>query len=145
MLPYPHTYVVSAAGAASGTVSLTAPKLPALDSAAPAEFGGPGDRWSPETLVCAAVADCLVLTFRAISRASKFEWQDLGCRTEGVLDRIDGVARFTRFTTFVTLKVAASADVARARQILEKSERGCLIANSLSAERALVVEISIGS
>jgi organic hydroperoxide reductase OsmC/OhrA len=145
MLPYPHTYVVNAAGAASGAVSLTATNLPDLESAAPAEFGGPGDQWSPETLVCAAVADCLVLTFRAMARASKFEWQDISCRTEGILDRVDGVARFSRFTTSVTLKVMAGVDIVKAQQLLERSERGCLIANSLSAERSLVVDVLVGS
>jgi organic hydroperoxide reductase OsmC/OhrA len=116
-----------------------------LESAAPAEFGGPGDQWSPETLVCAAVADCLVLTFRAMARASKFEWQDISCRTEGILDRVDGVARFSRFTTSVTLKVMAGVDIVKAQQLLERSERGCLIANSLSAERSLVVDVLVGS
>ena len=71
MHPYPHRYTVTAADAASGNLSLSSPGLADIASAPPVEFNGPGDRWSPETLLCAAVAGCLVLTFRAIARASR--------------------------------------------------------------------------
>ena len=93
----PHRYRVSAAVEAESAVQLTSNGLPALESAAPAEFGGPGDKWSPETLLVAAVADCFILTFKAIARASKFSWVSLSCAVEGTLDTID---RLTQFTTF---------------------------------------------
>jgi peroxiredoxin-like protein len=144
MHPFPHTYAASAAGTASGTVSLASPGLSNLDSAAPAEFGGPGDLWSPETMLCAALADCFVLTFRAVARAARLEWQRLECKTEGILDRVDGVSRFTRYTTFATLTVPAGTDAAKARQLLEKAEHGCLIANSVTGERELVIQIALG-
>ena len=50
----------AAAVAESGDVELTAEGLPPLRSAAPAEFGGPGNRWSPETLPVDLVADIAV-------------------------------------------------------------------------------------
>ena len=46
MQPFPHHYTVEARGTAAGDVELTAPGLPRLRSASPAEFDGPGDRWS---------------------------------------------------------------------------------------------------
>jgi len=141
MHPYPHTYVVSASGADSGAVELQSQGLPGLSTAAPPEFDGPGGVWSPETLLCASVANCLVLTFRAIARASRFEWSAIECRTEAVLDKVDGVSRFTRYTSHVKLRVPAGADPARAHQLLEKAERGCLVANSLLGERVLVVSL----
>ncbi len=57
MRALPHRYVISAAAAPNGEVALTGQSLPPLRSRPPAEFGGPGDRWSPETLVVAAVAE----------------------------------------------------------------------------------------
>ncbi|NUM89599.1 MAG: hypothetical protein HUU37_10375 [Bdellovibrionales bacterium] len=50
MHPFPHHYSVSAVARPDGTVPLSSPGLPELPSAAPREFDGPGDRWSPETL-----------------------------------------------------------------------------------------------
>ena len=57
MQELPHRYVVSAAAGADGDVELTAAGLPALVSAPPAEFGGSGDRWSPETLLTVSFAE----------------------------------------------------------------------------------------
>ena len=97
---------------------------------------------SASLLLCAALADCFVLTFRAIARASKFEWQDLSCRVEGVLERFEGVAQFTGFTTHAVLRVPAGADRARAQALMDKAEKGCLIANSVRGTRHLVAEVA---
>jgi organic hydroperoxide reductase OsmC/OhrA len=139
--PYPHLYTASAAARPSGSVSVTSPRLPEIATAPPAEFDGPGDAWSPETLFIAAIADCFILTFRAVASGSKFEWTGLTCRVEGVLDRAEGVTQFTRYTTFATLEIPQAGDVAKARTLLEKAEHRCLVANSLRGTRALVAEV----
>lgn len=142
MHPYPHHYQAGASGAADGAVQLTSPGLPTLASAPPPEFDGPGGAWSPETLLVAALADCFILTFRAIARASKYEWLGLECSVEGVLERGASGASFTRFSTKAKLRVPAGADVERAKVLLEKAEKGCLIANSVSGTRHLDSEIT---
>jgi organic hydroperoxide reductase OsmC/OhrA len=134
-------YVAGAAGQPSGSVTVTSPRLPDLTTAPPAEFDGPGDLWSPETLFCAAIADCYILTFRAIARASGLEWSSLSCKVEGVLDRVDRVTRFTAIRTHATLEVPGSGDHAKARSLLEKSEHACLVTNSLNGKRTLIAEV----
>jgi organic hydroperoxide reductase OsmC/OhrA len=118
--------------------------LPTLQTAPPAEFDGPGDRWSPETLLCAAVADCFVLSFRAVARASKLDWTGLECKVEAKLDRVDGRTFFTELTVHASLNVPAGTDPARATKLLEKAEHVCLITNSLVAERQLVPTVHVG-
>lgn len=142
MHPYPHKYSISATGTATSTVTVSAAGLPDIATAPPVEFDGPGDQWSPEGLLCAALADCFILTFRAIARVSKFEWHDLSCRVEGVLERFEGVAQFTGFTTHATLRVSTGADTARAQALMDKAEKGCLIANSVRGTRHLVAEVT---
>jgi len=110
----------------------------------PPEFDGPGGHWSPETLLVAAVADCFTLSFRSIAKGSRFEWRELAAEVHGLLERNDGVARFTRFDTRARLVVPAGADPARARMLMEKAEKICLISNSLSAARHLECEIVEG-
>jgi organic hydroperoxide reductase OsmC/OhrA len=141
MQPLPHTYVASAAGPASGNVAVASPGLPGLVTAPPAEFGGPGDLWSPETLFCAAIADCYILTFRAVARGSAFAWTRLDCRVEATLERVERVTRFTAYTTHARLAVAPGSDHEKARALLEKAEHACLVANSLLGTRALVAEV----
>jgi organic hydroperoxide reductase OsmC/OhrA len=140
MQPLPHHYVVAATGDA-GSLRVSARGLPDLASAAPAEFDGPGDQWSPESLLCAAVASCFVLTFRAVARASRLEWRNLECNVEGLLERTDGATQFTRFTTRATLTVDSTESLDLYRRALEKAEHGCLVANSLKAQRELRAEI----
>ena len=143
MQSYPHHYAVTANAAREGNVDLSSEGLAPISSAPPAEFGGPGDKWSPETLLVAAVADCFILTFRAIARASKLEWIALSCEVEGVLDRVDNVTRFTELKVHAALNVPAGTDEQHALRILEKSEHGCLITNSLSAKSQLEATVHI--
>jgi len=142
--PYPHTYVAAARAEPAGLVTTESPGLDALHTAPPAQFDGPGDRWSPETLLIASIANCFVLTLRAVSRAARFQWLHVECRVEGVLERIDGVSQFARYTTRAILTVPGGTDEATARRLLEKAEHGCLIANSLRGARALEAEIRPG-
>jgi organic hydroperoxide reductase OsmC/OhrA len=141
MHPFPHRYVVNAAMRPDGDVPLSTEGVRIIESAPPKEFDGPGNQWSPEALLTAAVADCFVLSFRAIAAASKYPWGRLEARTEGALDRIEGKMRFTRFDTHAKLQVPAGSDVERARKLLEKAEQACLVANSLSSERHLTVDV----
>jgi organic hydroperoxide reductase OsmC/OhrA len=141
MQEFPHHYSVTAEGAADGDVELTGKRLPRLRSAAPAEFGGPGDRWSPETFLVGAVGDCFILTFRAVARASKLSWTSLRCDVTGTLDRVDLVTQFTQLTVHAQLTVPEGTNTDRARRALEKAERGCLISNSLKAVVHLEPEV----
>ena len=135
MHPFPHRYQVQASVAPEGDVPISAARVPTLQTAPPVEFDGPGDRWSPELLLCAAVADCFSLSFRAVARASKFAWHGLDCEVEGTLNRVEGKSFFTHFVVKARLKVPAGTDRERATRLLEKSEQVCLISSSLVAER----------
>ena len=141
MQDYPHHYLVSADAPSHGEISVSSPGLETLPSQAPAEFGGPGDLWSPETFLVAAVADCFILTFRALARGSRFEWNTVKCEVDGVLDHVDRVTRFTEFHMQVTLHVAAGADQHKAERLVERSDHVCLVTNSLNAEVLLTTTI----
>jgi organic hydroperoxide reductase OsmC/OhrA len=139
----PHHYFVSAEGTSAGDVLLDAPRVPGLRSASPAEFGGPGDRWSPETLLLGAVADCFVLTFRAVARASRLPWSFLRCEAIGTLDRVDRATQFTHLKIHAFLSVPADVDPYQARRALDKAEQNCLISNSLKATIHLEADVEI--
>ncbi|MSQ92870.1 MAG: OsmC family peroxiredoxin [Gammaproteobacteria bacterium] len=141
MHPYPHNYKIRVGATPDGEVRLGGDGLPDLASMPPPEFDGPGGHWSPETLLVAAVADCFTLSFRSIAKASRLEWVELTAEVNGLLERSDGVARFTRFDTHARLVVPAGTDPARARMLMEKAEKICLISNSLSAARHLESEV----
>ena len=144
MHPFPHVYTVTSRSDPAGPVTLASPGLAELPSAAPKEFDGPGNLWSPETLLTAAVNDCFVLSFKAVAAASKFAWTSLAVSTQGTLERRDGKSLFTRFDTQASLTLPAGGDAERGRKLLEKAEQICLIANSLSGERHLEASVNVG-
>lgn len=145
MHEFPHQYTVTATAQVEGEVVVEAENLHALSTAPPAQFGGPGDRWSPEMLLVGAVADCVVLSFRAVAKASKFDWYDISCEVEGTLDRVDRVTQFTHFTVHLALTVPPATSEERARMLLEKAERSCLVSNSLKAESTLDISIAVAA
>ncbi len=143
MHEFPHHYKVSAHAQAEGAVELKSPGLEAIISAPPIEFGGTGDRWSPETLFTAALADCFILTFRALARSSKFSWEAIECEVEGRLERVERVTRFTEFHTRVTLTVPAGISHELGQRLIEKAKHGCLISNSISAKNHLESQVLV--
>jgi organic hydroperoxide reductase OsmC/OhrA len=145
MQAFPHHYVAVASASAAGDVELKADGLSVLRSASPVEFDGPGDCWSPETLLVAAVGDCLILTFRGVARASGLAWTSLECDVTGTLDRVERTARFVAFEIRARLSVPADTDPDRASQLLEKAERSCLISNSLSGVVHLIPTIEVAA
>jgi len=145
MRELPHHYRVAATAGPEGDVNLASNALDPILSAPPVEFGGPGNRWSPETLLIAAVADCFILSFRAIASASKLSWVSLSCECEGTLERREGTTKFTEFVINATLDVPQDANEERARRLLEKAESSCLITNSLSGTTLLNAVVLVKS
>jgi organic hydroperoxide reductase OsmC/OhrA len=141
MTEYPHFYTASANAAEEGDVRVSSEGLETIATMSPAQFGGPGDRWSPEDLLVAAVADCFVLTFRAVARASKFPWNSISCTATGKLERVDRVTRFTRYDISATLRVPPGTDEHKALRMLERSEHICLITNSMTGEKHLEARV----
>ncbi len=145
MQDLPHYYAVSALGPKTGSATLSSDRIPDLDTAPPAEFGGPGDQWSPETMLVGAVANCFIFSFRAVARASRFDWDNIHVEVTGTLDKVDRATQFTGFKVTATLDVPAGADEAKAIRMLEKSEHVCLISNSLKADSELEPVIRIAT
>ncbi len=144
MKPLPHHYEVHLTGGRSGYALLSSPGVPELPAAAPADYDGPGDAWSPEHLLLGAVQACFLLTLRAIARASNVDFLSLELDATGTVDRENGITRFTEIVLRPRLKISAGTDRERALRILEKSEKHCLVSASLSTPIRLEPEIQEG-
>lgn len=140
---FPHEYKVAAHAASEGEIILQAEGLENLASAAPTQFDGPGDRWSPEDLLVASVADCFILTFRAIAKFSQLDWSALECSAVGTLDKVERTTCFTAFEIHARLIVPEGTDTDKAHKLLEKSEASCLVTNSLKSTVTLKAEVIV--
>ena len=144
MKPLPHVYTAGLSGGPDGYALIAATGVPELRTAPPADFDGPGDAWSPEQFLMAAVETCFLFTLRAIARASKVEFTSIELTGEGTVDRKDGITRFTEIVLRPRLRLPAGGNREKAMRVLEKSEKSCLVSASLSTPVRLEPEIVSG-
>ena len=112
-----------------------------MKSPPPASSTDQGDKWSPEDLLVACAADCLILTFRAVANASKLNWEALSCEVTGTLERVDRVVQFTELKIAAELRIDAQENADKASRLLEKAEQNCLVTNSLTAKTQLEITV----
>ena len=141
MKPLPHRYEVQLSGGPSGYATVSTKGIPDLRSAPPPDFDGPGDAWSPEHLLLAAVETCFLFTLRAVAKASRVEFLALDLSSEGTVDRQGGVTRFTEIVLRPRLTIGPGTDRDRALGVLQKSERSCLVSASLATPVRLEPEL----
>jgi peroxiredoxin-like protein len=114
-----------------------------LDFSVPPEFGGEPGQWTPEHLLLAAVASCLVATFRGMSTKSKLEFPRIDVTVKGNIEKQDGCLCFTKIILHPEVLIGREEDRERTTRLLEKAERACLIARSLSAEIVLEANVTV--
>ena len=138
-------YEVALSSGPNDYATLLTVGVPPLRSAPPKDFDGPGDAWSPEHLLLAAVETCFMFTFRAVAQASKFDFLSLELSGSGTVDRKDGATRFTEIVLRPRLRLPKGANPERAKRMLEKGEKTCLVTASLSVPLRLEAELVIES
>jgi organic hydroperoxide reductase OsmC/OhrA len=89
------------------------------------------------------VANCFILSFKAIARASKLDWQALSCTAHGTLDKVERSLEFTEIQVEAELTLADEALRSKAERLLEKAEASCLVTNSMKAQAHLSYQIKI--
>jgi peroxiredoxin-like protein len=116
--------------------TLSSPELPiSIEVATPPEFDkGMPNIWSPEHLFTASVVSCFMTTFLAIAEYSKFDFISFKCDSEGILEKIEGKYLMTKIILRPELVISNQGKTENAQRILEKSEKACLISNSIKTE-----------
>ena len=112
--------------------SLRAPGLPDLEVSTPPEFKGEAGYWTPEHLFVAAAEVCLMATFIGIAENSKLHVEAYRSSARGHLEKVEGKGLvFTEIVISILITLESLEDRGRAERILEKAEKGCLVANSI--------------
>ena len=100
--------------------------------ATPPEFaGGVPDMWSPEHLFLSALSSCFMTTYLAIAEKRKFTIADFECNAIGQINLVDGHLEFTVVNLFPKIFVQKEEDITVANDILTKTYKHCIIANSI--------------
>lgn len=115
-----------------------------IEVATPPEFpkGIPGI-WSPEHLLVAAVNSCYMTTFLAIAENSKLPFVSLNVKAVGLLEQPEGKYMITTVLLKPELVISDETIAERAMRVLEKTEKACLISNSIKATVKLDAVVKI--
>ncbi|MCH7827531.1 MAG: OsmC family protein [Bacteroidetes bacterium] len=116
-----------------------------FDVATPPDFEkGVPNTWSPEHLFVASAAICLMTTFLAIAENSKLEFESFECSATGKIENVDGIFMMSEIELKPVVKISDPTKEGRTLRIIEKSEKLCLISNSMKSNITLNPKIVIG-
>lgn len=134
-----HLYNVNLKWNAERVGEVSSPELNSkIEVATPPQFPkGVEGVWSPEHFFTAAVNSCFMTTFLAIAENSRLEFKEFTCSAVGILDQVDGKFLMTEVILNPTLVITKEEDKEKALRVLDKSEKACLISNSINSKVSL--------
>lgn len=140
-----HLYQVNISWRDNRLGEMSSPELQTvLEVATPPQFPkGVEGIWSPEHLFTAAVSSCLMTTFLAIAENSKLDFVHFSCKSKGVLEQLEGKLMMTEVILEPTVVIKNEEDREKAERVLQKSEKACLISNSIKSKVTMITEIII--
>lgn len=125
---------------------LSSDGFPSIKVATPPEFKkGVPNIWSPEHLFVASINICLMTTFLAIAENSNLDYNSFTSEATGKLEKIDGTIMISEVELKPKVEVKLEKDKERALRILDKSEKNCLISNSVKTKTILNPQVSVQS
>ncbi len=115
-----------------------------IEVVTPPEFpNGITGKWTPEHLFVASLNACLMSTFLLVADNSKLDFISFDCHAIGKIEKVGGRFEITEITLNPKLVITFTEDEAKAKRILEMSEKTCAIANSIKTKIVLNPTVEI--
>lgn len=112
--------------------------------ATPPEFPkGEANVWTPEHYFVAAINGCLMTTFLAVAENFKLNFVDFESDAEGKLEMIDGKFMMREVILKPIVTIFNEDDVELAKKVVAKSEKACLISNSVNSKIKLEITVKV--
>lgn len=102
------------------------------------------DKWNPEDLLGASLAQCHLLTFLALAAKTQLKVLAYEDHVSVELDSLDRVTRVTRIVLSPTITVAPGTDHDKVVVMFEKAHKYCFIGNSLTAQIVMMPTVVDG-
>ena len=109
-----------------------------------AEYAGTAQRWNPEDLLGAALANCHMLTFLALCAKARVEVTRYEDRAESILDTVEKVTWVTEIHLKPTIRVARGTSKAKVEELFQKAHKYCFVANSIKSKVVMAPRVVEG-
>ena len=114
---------------------------PVIEVATPPEFKGHEGMWTPEELFVASVNICIKTTFLYYAQKEDFKFLSYESEAEGVLERVENKFMFSEIKVKPRITVLLKDQIEKAKELIELSEKNCLISNSIKSKIEVMPEI----
>lgn len=140
-----HIYEINLQWNAERKGTLSSPVLPTqIEVATPPDFPkGMKNIWTPEHLFIASVNSCYMATFLVVAENSQFEFISFDCNSVGIVETINETLAVTQITLKPKVVIKSAEHEEQLMKILEKSNKECLISNSVTTKISLEPIITV--
>ena len=115
---------------------------PTIEVSTSPEFKGHEGMWTSEELFVASVNICIKTTFLHYAQRDNFEFLSYESGAEGVLERVENRFMFSEIKVKPKIVVTLASQIEKAKELIELSEKNCLITNSIKSKVEVISEIS---
>jgi organic hydroperoxide reductase OsmC/OhrA len=138
-----YNFEINAVWSDDKTVKVSSPAFSdyVMTTIPPPFTNGISGYWSAEHLFLASLASCFAHTFQNIAQLSELPFESFSCNISGDAEKIDKVFAFHCVKLFPTLIIPLETYRSKAESVLEKTERNCIIANSVKTQ--IIIETKI--
>jgi peroxiredoxin-like protein len=105
----------------------------AIQIATPPEFGGEGEAWTPEHLFLSSISSCYMTTYLSFAKKLGFEISHFDCNTIGQIEIFESKYMFTSINLFPKVYIKGEELRDKAKIAMEKTNKYCIISNSVNA------------
>ena len=105
-----------------------------IEIATPPEFKGHDGLWTPEDLFVASVNVCIKTTFLHYAKKEGLEFLSYESDAEGILEKVEKQFLFSEIKVTPKIVVASNDEIKKAKELIELSEKNCLISNSIKSK-----------
>jgi len=120
---------------------LQADGKPELPVATPPEFGGPKDIWTPEDLLTAAAASCIMTSLLFFAEKSGVKLRSYNSRATGTMEKTAQGLVITGITVDVSIHLEDPGQEPAVRKAMERAEQTCPISHSLKCPVKVALQV----
>ena len=116
---------------------------PEIQIAAPGEFGGPSNVWSPENLLAGAVGSCLMTSTLHFLERAHVDLRSYMSNATGTVEKTQDGLVFTSIGVDISMAVGGQGDVEKARQAADTAEKSCPISRTVKCPVRVHVDVNV--
>ncbi len=114
---------------------------PDIEIATPPEFKGHSGIWTPEDMLVASVNCCIMTTFLYYAEKESLDFVSYESDAEGILERVEREFMISKIAVKPKITVRSPEDIEKAKRLIELSDKGCLITNSVKSRVEVTADV----